>query len=122
MRASGKGRSNIVELLLKREAKVEARTDGGRSALMYAAGGGHRDVCAVLLRAGANANARDVDARTPLMYAAIAGEAEIVEYLLRHGANPTARDAKGDGAASLAKTEELAELLRRAGEQRGEAP
>lgn len=65
------GRQEVGELLMSREAAVDATDADGRTPLHYAAEQGHKEVCEFLIRKGANVNRKDtIKGQTPLFYAA----------------------------------------------------
>jgi len=100
------GQPDVVELLLKRGAEVEAVSRNPNivvQALHSAAAGGHARSVELLLAAGADANARQEGGFTPLMSAAQNGDAESLELLLGNGADPTLKDDAGKTAADLAR-------------------
>ncbi|MFM7135004.1 MAG: ankyrin repeat domain-containing protein, partial [Planctomycetota bacterium] len=59
------GAAEVVVLLLKAGAEVNAKDNKGGTPLHRAAGRGHAKVVAVLLKAGANPRATDGEGRTP---------------------------------------------------------
>ena len=87
--AAQAGHADIVELLLKNGAKVNA-ISGSNTALAYACGWGDRtvyrpnlEVIKLLLKRGADPNLPTYDGRFPLDLATQAGHADIVELLLK---------------------------------------
>ena len=58
------GHAALVDLLVARGAKLDARAPNGRTALMLAAQAGHADVMTALRRAGADATLVDYDGKT----------------------------------------------------------
>lgn len=81
MHAAMKGYADIVEMLLRQGARVNARTDDGRTALMLAAGEGHAQAVRALLDGGADLHARDVQGTNALGFARKNGHADIVRML-----------------------------------------
>jgi len=89
MEAALYGSADDMRLLLDRGADVNARSDGGSTALIWATH--DLEKTRLLLDRGADVNAASDNGRTPLMAAAgRAGAAPIVKLLLERGANPSA--------------------------------
>lgn len=101
-------RPDILQLLIKKGANVNAQNSFGKTALMYAIQYGNLNVVKILLDNKADVNLATFnnesavgDAmpaagyRTPLMYAAWHADAEVLNYLLAHGADPNAKDTDG---------------------------
>ncbi len=81
------GNLEIVGLLLKAGANVEAANSDGQTALMLAARNGSSAIAQRLLRRGANVNAREKwRGQTALMWAAAERYPDVVELLLAHHA------------------------------------
>jgi hypothetical protein len=96
--AARNGRLDVVEAVLERGQKVDARTSQyGRTALWLASDGGHVSVVARLLAANADATRCDVGVEddAPLHRAAYRGHPEVVRLLLAAGAAPYQRNASG---------------------------
>uniref|UniRef100_A0A336L5G5 CSON003381 protein n=1 Tax=Culicoides sonorensis TaxID=179676 RepID=A0A336L5G5_CULSO len=86
MEAASAGHIDIIELLLKHGADVNAQSSTGNTPLMYACAGGHVDAVKLLLAAGANVEDHNENGHTPLMEAASAGHVSVAKILLEHGA------------------------------------
>jgi ankyrin repeat protein len=95
MTAIYKGNAEIVEILLKAGAKVDADNCVGWPPLHCAVEHGRTEIMEILLKDGAKVDTIDNGGRTPLHYAARNGNAEIVEILLKAGAKVDAIDKKG---------------------------
>jgi ankyrin repeat protein len=107
MQAALYGSVDDMRLLLDTGAEVDARSDAGATALMWAT----HDIAKVrlLLDHGANLNAASDHGRTPLMVAAgRAGAAPVVTLLLQRGANPS---SKGADSATLAEASLVGDLV-----------
>jgi len=117
--------------LLAAGAEVDAREEGGTTALIRASAKAIRpdlDVIRALLEAGADVDARDNTGRTSLFYAATSytvtgsrvghrGDVEAVRVLLEAGADPGARDNNRETALQVAFRERwpaIVDILRRA--------
>ena len=107
-RATLNGNTEVVRLLLKYGANVNAKDNSqwialdGNTALDIAAWKGYTNIIDILLKYGANVNARQKDGGTALMSTAIIGHTDVAELLLKHGANVNARDKDGWTALRLA--------------------
>ena len=71
--AAGHGHKQLVELLMKRGAKVNAQNSYGGTALIAAALSGYVQVVETLLQHGAEIGLQDRSTSTALMFAAIQG-------------------------------------------------
>lgn len=117
--ASNNGHTEIVEMLLKAGANVDARNKYGYTALIEASWGSHVDIVRMLLKAGAHVNAENHFGYTALIEASINGNTtDIVEMLLKAGADVNVRDITGQTALTSAIRKDhigKIELLRQAG-------
>lgn len=83
MHFAGKnGCTNIVKLLLKNNADINAATNEGISTLHIAACENHEDVIKLLLKHGADVNAKTKEGSTPLLCALKIGHSKVVDLLL----------------------------------------
>ena len=92
MYAAEEGNANIVDMLIKAGADVNAKDSRKHTALMNAINPASDSLFLGTLELLLNANA-DIDAQsdsnyTALMYAASFGQKETMELLLSRGANP----------------------------------
>jgi ankyrin repeat protein len=107
------GDIELVDLLIRYRADVNAPDRDGNTPLHYAVMRGHKHVAEFLLKNRANSNAQNKDGRTPLHITALSNNIELAQLLLRYGANPQKRDAAGKTPINLTTNEELARLLER---------
>ncbi|MDE2688490.1 MAG: ankyrin repeat domain-containing protein [Chloroflexota bacterium] len=108
-------RTGMVRLLLECGADIDARNEGGRSALHVAAGYGHTETVKALLAAGADANLRDARGETPLHRPAYFQHLDCISALVEGGADLNAADEDGNTplhiAASMNRDRAAAVLL-----------
>ena len=103
MLASGKGRVDMMKLLLANGSKINTRDDGGWTALMHAVLMEQLEAATFLVEAGIDLDAQNNDGCTALMLAAgRIGSFEIVKLLCEHGANKELRMTKGRNAGLTA--------------------
>lgn len=116
------GNIQVVKLLLDKGANLEARMDDGQTVLLWAAVFGNTEVVRLLLDRGANLTAKDNGGQTALSKAAANGKTEVAALLIERGADLTAQDEHQQTPAMLAqiKYPELADMLRKAGEAKGQ--
>src|SRR6185369_5955611 len=81
------GELPVVRKLLAKGARVEARDQRGRSALLAATHRNRIDVARFLIQEGADVNAKDFIQDTPYLYAAAEGRIEILKLTLAAGAD-----------------------------------
>ena len=111
------GRTENVDFLLQKGAKLEAKDTAGNSALSLASeGGGYptAETVKFLLQHGAKVDQKNDEGKSPLLLA-VAGDGsdqiEIAKLLLSYGANPELRDKHGDTALSLAEKKHGPEII-----------
>ena len=97
------GYEDLVELLIKHEARLDSKDKLGGAALSYAAKQGHVGVVEILLDAGVNIDAENRQGLTPLMLAAGEGRLEVVQLLLERNANAGRHDYTGRTALNWAE-------------------
>ncbi|KPK36438.1 MAG: hypothetical protein AMJ65_16175 [Phycisphaerae bacterium SG8_4] len=102
------GRTEAAKLLLEAGANVDAKNDGGQTALhvildltksKYTYYRLSKDTVELLLAKGADVNLKDKDGRTPLHLAAESADGDIIELLLDKGARIDARDEESGSTA-----------------------
>ncbi|KAJ5520881.1 hypothetical protein N7463_001334 [Penicillium fimorum] len=103
--AAGRGRLEVVQALLAKQADVNASPaeQNGQTALQAAAGGGRLEVVQVLLAAHAYVNASPAkhNGKTALQAAAAGGHVEVVKTLLAAKADVKAPAAENGGQTAL---------------------
>jgi ankyrin repeat protein len=126
IRAATQYEEECAEILLERGANVNSRTQQGRTPLI-AAIDGPKDfdntnhlvyspkIARLLIARGADVNARDAAGRTPLLLAVMRGHADIIPVLLEHKADVNVVDRNGDTVLTLAGSNEVIALLKKAG-------
>lgn len=122
--ASQEGHIEVVKLLISKGADVRQSNWEDVTPLHWASRKGHREVAALLIDSGADVNALSGDQEgeyiadylrrgdRPLHLACAEGHKDVVELLLSKGARVNVMTKRGETPASLAKTEEIAELFR----------
>jgi ankyrin repeat protein len=90
-----KGRTEVVEFLLKAGASPNATSSAGRLPLLSAAGFSDTHLCKLLLQAGAYLDARGHSGQTALLRAVEAGRPDCVRLLLESGAQVNLKDDHG---------------------------
>jgi hypothetical protein len=105
------GDMEAVQQLLKRGAKLEARSSTGATPLIFALQSRRHEIAKLLLDRGANVNAADDEKQTALMVAAIHGDLEGCRLLLDRGASTALRNYLGKSATDLATEEQHAQVV-----------
>ena len=113
MHAASRDHANMVDLLVKNKARIEA-TDytGGMTALMLAARNGSLAAVETLVTAGANVNAATPHGTTTLMNAVANGSLPVIGQLIKSGADVNAKDKTGATALSLAANTGVVDVIR----------
>jgi ankyrin repeat protein len=86
--AAGHDNVDVLRALVDSGADVDAPSDSGLTALMFAAREGNLPGARFLLAAGAGPNHVSTDGITPLLMATVRGHWEVAGLLLEHGADP----------------------------------
>jgi hypothetical protein len=95
MMASHNGHMDVMELLIKHGATVDAQDDYGDTALMKAIARNRTEAARLLLKHGADVNIKNIGGTTALIIAAINKHATIMEDLLAKGADVNTKDEQG---------------------------
>ena len=93
---------DVLRLLLKSDATVDARANNGLTPLHLAARKGSNECIVRLLDANADPNGTDDAGNTPLHAAAARNQTEAVTILLKRHADPSIANAAGQRPADLA--------------------
>jgi ankyrin repeat protein len=118
MAAAHAGQTEIVRLLLAKDANVKAEDQLKKTAMIYAAGQGQTDVVLLLLKSGVDPNAIYAHDLTALMWAAGYGKTATAKALLGGGAKASPKDDRGKTALDIArdgKYDDTVKLLESAG-------
>jgi ankyrin repeat protein len=96
------GRMEVVNLLLRSKAEVNAKDKEGETPLLSALSGGHAEVGELLIRRGALIDVKTKNGWTPLHFAAALGKEELVRLLVEKGAELNAKTSEGKTPLDLA--------------------
>ncbi len=97
----GSADRDVLNLLRRRGADLDALDETGRAPLHLAVGNGRIALAKRLILAGADTNLPDTDGQTPLALALRAGDADLIRMLRQYGARspgPAPAPASGDTA------------------------
>jgi Raf kinase inhibitor-like YbhB/YbcL family protein len=97
--AAGDNCVEVVQMLLDRGAKVDAKDRNGRTALIRASQAGHLEMVRLLLQHGADINIRDESGRTAWTFAAMSGRLDIAELFKQARAQAAAQRLEVTSAA-----------------------
>ena len=111
MRAAQEGHESVVQLLLRRGARVNRRNNEQMSALMLASQRGHANVVTLLLEAKAEIDFMTVQRSTSLMLACKREHVDVVRVLVSFGCELFIRDSRGRTAADEAARKSRSDLL-----------
>lgn len=100
--AAAAGNLQIMAILYKAGADINARDNVGDSPLDLAAEHDQFEAAKLLIEMKARINDQDKNGMTALMFAAKAGDVEMVRYMLQAGANAKTTDYTGRDAAGWA--------------------
>uniref|UniRef100_A0A8C8DYE6 Scaffold protein ILK n=1 Tax=Oryzias sinensis TaxID=183150 RepID=A0A8C8DYE6_9TELE len=83
--ACREGRSNVVDMLIMRGARINVMNRGDDTPLHLAASHGHRDIVAKLIQCKADTNSANEHGNTPLHYACFWGHDDVSEVRVPSG-------------------------------------
>lgn len=117
MNAAMSGNKDIVTLLINNVADVNKIDKYGATALIATSlQDEHTDIADILIKSGANVNENGGPLRmTALMFASQNGYKDMVNLLITSGANVNDQSVHGKTALSLAKNEEIEQILKKHG-------
>lgn len=92
MQASQKGYTDIMEILIRHGADVNAKNDSGKTALMLACFAGQFDAVKLLRSHGARYDDYDRGGSTPIHWAVDGGNVRLIEWIVKDGADVNLRD------------------------------
>jgi ankyrin repeat protein len=109
----------IVKLLMKAGAEMEAKDSNGLTPLMYAASRAYvTSIAKYLIERGAAINASSANGDTPLMLAVRSGNHETIKMLLAAGAGTTMKNKDGMTASDFSSDDETTAILKQTGASR----
>lgn len=94
--AANEGYAEVVQILIKHGANIEAETRMNRRALHIACLRGNLEVVKILINADAKKDCKDKDFYTPLHFAAVNGSNKIIKVLLESGASHNVKNYQGN--------------------------
>lgn len=118
--ACREGRSNVVDMLIMRGARINVMNRGDDTPLHLAASHGHRDIVQKLIQHKADVNAVNEHGNSPLHYACFWGQDEVAEDLVNNSALIYICNKYGETPLDKAKPH-LKELLRDRAEKMGQS-
>jgi ankyrin repeat protein len=108
------GHTEIVKLLLRNKADVNAKDKEGETPLLAALVNGHSDIGELLVNKGAKVDIKDKNGWTPLHFAASLGNEDLVRLLVEKGLDSKAKTSEGKTPLDLAiasKHKEIVDFL-----------
>lgn len=104
VRAARHNQTEYVQGCIADGDDVNAKDEGGITALMEASANGNLELVHALVERGAKVNAKGNAGGTALIVASVRGHGQIVSYLLDNGANVRTREKDGFTALHSAAT------------------
>ncbi|XP_010726047.1 integrin-linked protein kinase [Meleagris gallopavo] len=117
--ACREGRSNVVDMLIMRGARINVMNRGDDTPLHLAASHGHRDIVQKLVQFKADINAVNEHGNTPLHYACFWGHDTVAEDLVGNGALVSIANKYSETPIDKAKMP-LREILKERAEKLGQ--
>lgn len=108
--AGYRGQLEVVELLLKHKADINAKSGEG-TVLMGACFKGNVELAALLIQHNADVNSANELGTTPLMYAILGQNIELIKLLLDNGALKDVKERSGKTALDYAIQSENKEII-----------
>ena len=103
--------TDILRTLIKSGAEIEKKDKFGFTPLLKAAHWGKYEPLKILVANGAKIDAVDRYGWSSLLYACAGGFKDIVQFLIKAGASTDTKNTYGQTAMSVAKNEEIINLL-----------
>ena len=107
--------NKINSILKSGKAESNSKDKYCETALMIASCKGNLEIVKLLVDNGADVNIKSDIGNTALMFASEYGQLDIVKYLVEKGADINIKNEDGNTALDWAATEEIKEILRKAG-------
>ncbi|OCT96303.1 hypothetical protein XELAEV_18013978mg [Xenopus laevis] len=118
--ACREGRSNVVDMLIMRGARINVMNRGDDTPLHLAASHGHRDIVQKLIQYKADVNAVNEHGNSPLHYGCFWGQDDVSEDLVNNSALIYISNKYGETPLDKAKAH-LRELLKDRAEKMGQS-
>lgn len=109
--AANEGKYEIVELLIRNGANIDAQSSSLRTPLHVSCSRGFKNVVEFLVNVGADINAQDKDGNTPAHILSEGGRLEILEWFLKKKPNLVLKNIYGETAVEVAAKLEVRQLL-----------
>jgi len=93
--AAAEGHCQVLTMLLRLQASVDATCAQGKTPLLHAGENGHGEACALLIKANADATSRTPDGESLLHVVARFGDADLIAQVVSWRADLLAQDRDG---------------------------